>query len=185
MKTETKRAATEKFGSSKCIRYMVNSTLEFLEVLHTVNAIIGAVQNRADVESIQRSSTFTVIPLPHSQSKFIACLEIPSELLGTSGIRRPLLLDYSEFDEPNKKAEIVRRFPTLLVTYPVKSLFDVNYAIYHFEASIAPLIPQAQWLRVRRSLAVAITGGEVPGVPLQMTVSVEATPALPVNRRES
>ncbi|MGB5107024.1 MAG: hypothetical protein WBP29_11145 [Candidatus Zixiibacteriota bacterium] len=180
MKTEKEQASIEKYGAPRCIRYMVSSTLEFLEVLHTVNAIIGTLPDRREVESIQRAATFSIIPLPHSESKFIACLNLPVDLLGASSVRRPLLLDFSEYDEPNAKAPIVHKAGMLTITYCVKSLFEVNYAIHHFEANVAHLIPQSQWLRVRRSMGVTVSTHENAALPVQLTVSVEATPALPI-----
>ncbi len=180
MKTESIQVTAEKYGLPKCVRYMVNSTLEFLEVLHTVNSIIGSVVDRSEIEAIQRSANFSIIPLPHSQTKFIACLELPLGLLGATGARRPLQLDFSEFDEPNAKVPIMRNPPMVIATYEVRTLFDVNYAIHSFEASVAPYIPQAQWLRVKRSLAIAVTASESAGAPMLMVVSVEANPALPI-----
>lgn len=180
MKSQSVRLAAEKYGLPKCVRYMVNSTLDFLEVLYTVNSIVGSAVDRSEIEAIQRSAKFSIIPLPHSQSKFIACLELPLGLLGTTAARRPLHLDFSEYDEPNAKVVIVRNPPMILATYSVQTLFDVNYAIHHFEASVAPYIPQAQWLRVRRSLTIGVMESESGAAPIQMTVSVEANPALPI-----
>ncbi len=174
------------FGVLKCIRYMVNSTPEFIEVLHTVNGIIGTLSNVRDVESIQQVAAFSFIPLPHSQSKFIACFEIPGDLLGAHAARRPLLLDFNEYDPKNRpEPRIVRKSPQILFCFRVKTLFDINFGLYLFESTLAPTIPQSQWLRVRRSMSIMVSAAEKTDSATQLIIAAEANPALPIGSAES
>ena len=168
------------YGPPKCIRYMVNSTPEFLEVIHAVNGIIGTLSDPKEVERIHKASKFSVISLPHSQSKFIACFEIPANLLGASSSRRPLLLDFSEHSHKLSADQIVRKPPQVFLNFPVRCLYDINFALYLFEAALAPTIPTSQWFRVKRSISIIVSNGESPDSPLQMVIAAEANPALPI-----
>jgi hypothetical protein len=168
------------YGPPKCIRYMVNSTPEFIEVIYAVNGIIGTLTDPKEVELIHRASKFSTIPLPHSQSKFIACFEIPGDLLGASSARRPLLLDFSERSNEARSVPIVRKPPQVLLSHPVRTLYDINFALYLFEASLAPTIPASQWFRVKRSISISIANSETPDGPIQMLIAAEANPALPI-----
>lgn len=174
------QAAVTPFGILKTIRYMVNSTPEFLEVIHTVNGIIGAASRSEDVELIQQLATFSVIPLPHSQTKFIACFEIPGDLLGQNSSRRAILLDYSEYTKKAHLPQIISKPPSVLFIYNVKTLFDINFSLYQFEATLAPTIPQSQWMRVKRSTSIMVSPSEAAVSPLRMVVAAEANPALPI-----
>lgn len=174
------QAAVTPFGVLKTIRYMVNSTPEFLEVVHTVNGIVGGASRPEDVELIQQLATFSVISLPHSQSKFIACFEIPSDLLGHNSSRRAVQLDYSEYTNKGHLPQIINKQPNVMFIYNVKTLFDINFSLYQFEATLAPTIPQSQWMRVRRSTTIMVSPSESAGSPLRMVIAAEANPALPI-----
>ena len=174
------QAAVTPFGVLKTIRYMVNSTPEFLEVIHTVNGIVGTANRPEDVELIQQLAVFSVIPLPHSQSKFIACFEIPSDLLGHNSSRKAVQLDYSEYANKGHLPQIINKQPNVLFIYNVKTLFDINFSLYQFEATLAPTIPQSQWMRVRLSSSIMVSPSEVVGTPLRMLIAAEANPAFPM-----
>jgi hypothetical protein len=169
------------YGVLRCIRYLVNSTPEFIEVLHTVNGIIGTIHSTQDVEMIQQSALFSFIPLPHSQTKFIACFDVPSDLLGAMASRRPLYLDFTGYDQKKRPEPIiVRKNPQVLFCFSVKTLFDINFALYQFESTLAPAIPQAQWLRVRRSMSVMVSAGETTNNVTQLIIAADANPAMPL-----
>ncbi len=179
------QAAITPFGVLKPIRYMVNSTPEFLEVIHTVNGIIGTVSRPEDVEMIQQLATFSTIALPHSQTKFIACFEVPSDLLGHTSSRRALLLNFSEYENKEHLPHIIKKPPHILFGFNVRTLFDINFSLYQFEATLAPTIPQSQWMRVRRSTTIMVSAAESAGAPLRMIISAEANPALPIAQPEN
>lgn len=174
------QSAVTPFGVIRVIRYMVNSTPEFLEVIHTVNGIIGMVNRLEDVEMIQKHAKFSIITLPHSETKFIACFEVPGDLLGQSSSRKALLLNFSEYDDKDPTHQIVKKPPHVLFSYRVKTLFDINFALYRFEATLAPTIPQSQWARVRRSTSIMVNSDKGSEAASRMVIIAEANPALPL-----
>ncbi len=170
------------YGIVKTIRYMVNSTAEFLEVIYTVNQILGTVADKPMLEQLHKMARFEVIPLPHSQHKFIACFDVPGELLGLPMPRKPHLLDLTDAKSAANRVRIVNKPPQVLMQYRVSSLYDINCAMYDFEATLAPAIPSTQWLRVKRSIAVLIMPRQTPEATHCILISAEANPAAPINQ---
>ncbi len=165
------------YGILKTIRYMVNSTAEFLEVIFAVNHILGTVNDKSDLKHLSKSARFDVLPLPHSQSKFIACFDVPSELLGLPAPRKPATLDYGEALDPQKPTPLHRNPPRVFMSFSVDSLFDINLALYEFEAALAPSIPSAQWARVKRSIQVMFKPRQSKDALATMIVAAHANPA--------
>ncbi len=176
------------YGILKTIRYMVNSTAEFLEVIYAVNHILGTVNDKSVLKSLAKSARFDVMPLPHSQSKFIACFSVPCDLLGLPAPRKPTTLDYGEALDPQKPTPLHRNAPRVLMQFSVNSLFDINLALYEFEATLAPSIPSAQWARVKRSIQIMFQPRQSKDIAATMIVSAEAnlasSPKAPITSQQ-
>ncbi len=170
------------YGIVKTIRYMVNSTAEFLEVIYTVNQILGTVADKPMLEQLHKMARFEVIPLPHSQHKFIVCFDVPGELLGLPISRRPHLLDFTDGASAANRVRIVNKQPQVLMQYRVSSLYDINGAMYDFEATLAPAIPTTQWLRVKRSITVMIMPRPTAEATHCILISAVANPAAPIDQ---
>ncbi len=168
------------FGIVKKIRYMVNSTPEFIEILHGVNQMFALVEDVEENKTLQQSCQIDVMPLPHSESKFIVSFLIPSDLLGVGSSRRQRKIDFAEFYDPKDKPQIVKKPPKMFFSYDIDSLFDLNLAFYNFQATLAPSVPTPQWSRVRRSIEIIARPRQSPEDRLkfvfiaQITTSVQA-----------
>jgi hypothetical protein len=168
------------YGIQKIIRYMVTNTAEFMEVVYTVNQILGTVQDRHELESLQRSAHFEIISLPHSSDKFVVTFSVPTELLGESACRKTQHLNFGEYHDPKQLPQVIRKPPQLLFHFKVSNLFEINLSLYNFESALAPLIPSAQWQGVKRSVAILISQRPAPDQPLTMVIAAEANPAGPL-----
>lgn len=160
---------------------MVNSASEFVETVHTLNGIIGSLSNRDEVEEVQKLSRFAVIPLPHSQSQFIACFQVPSDLLGEAAARRMLRLDYSHCNIASLDPKVVKRPPTTLYIYSVTNLFEVNVALNHFDNELTTQFDKTQKLRIRHTMSIMVKPGNQPTDPVFLALSVQM-PLVPVNQ---
>jgi len=174
----TPRADVTPYGIVKKIRYMVNSTPEFMEVLHGVNQMFGHVENIEDNKSLQQACLIDVIPLPHSDSKFIFSFMVPSDLLGAVRIQKAQKIDFAEFYDPKDKPQIIKKSPKMLFSYDVDSLFDLNLAFYNFQATLAPAVPTAQWSRIRRSIEVISRPRQNPTDKLKIIIITEVNAAI-------
>lgn len=166
------------YGIMKKIRYMVNSTPEFMEVLHGVNQMFNQLEDVEENKSLQQAARMDVIPLPHSESKFIVSFAVPSELLGAINGRRPPKLDFSDFYDAKDKPQIIKKPSKLLFCYDIDSLFDLNLAFYNFEATLAPAVPSTQWSRVRRSIEVVTRPRQSKDDKLKLIVVAEVNAAV-------
>ncbi len=158
------------YGTRKTVRYMIESTSEFLEVLHTVDQILGRVTDRCTLESLQREAIFDIIPLPHSQDKFIAVFAVPSELLGQTSGKRPQHLEYANYPEHPPHPRVVQKPQQILCSFDVNTLFDINLSLSRFKDIVAPSVNAAQWLSMRRALSIIISPRPQPDRPLTMVV---------------
>lgn len=159
-------------------RYLVNSTLEFVDVIKTVNQIVGHAESSAEVESLQKSTKFSAAPLPNFLSKFIATFDLPMELLGDARAKRIIFLDWSEYQLPVDQFRIVRKSPDIVFTTEVATLFDLNLAMYHFEATIASVLPRSQWARMKRSMRMQALPKADASAGTDLIIAVEANPAM-------
>lgn len=168
------------YGLVRRIRYLVSSTPEFLDIISTVNLILGRAETREDVELLQKSTTFVATPLPDFLSKFIASFDVPSELLGETRTAHSIRLEWSDYQQPKDKFKLVRRTPDVAFSCDVNSLFDINLALYHFEATLASAIPPAQWARIKRTIRIQATSKPGPVASNELLIAVEANPAKPL-----
>jgi hypothetical protein len=159
---------------------MVNSTPEFMEILHGVNQMFNQLEASEENRSLQQACEIDIIPLPHSESKFIVSFMVPCELLGGHGHSKFHKIDFADFHSTGSKPQIIRKPPKMLFCYEVDSLFDLNLALYDFQATLAPAVPAAQWSRTRRSVEVLAKPRENSDDKLKFVIIAEVTPAIEV-----
>jgi hypothetical protein len=134
------------------LRYLVSSTAEFREVIDTVNQIVGRAESESDAEEYHRKCRFSMIRLPGSLSKFIACFDVPKALLGKSRVGIPKVPDFSTAKVETNRYRTSFSSSRLTVCYDVDTLFDLNVALVHLNAGLQQCLRGMEVIKMRRAM---------------------------------
>lgn len=178
------------YAEVKPVRYLVTSAIDFKEIVSTTNLIFARVGSLGKIETLERNSILSVIPLPASNSRFIVCFDVPCLLLGESKEMEDQRIDFSGFSLSDGQFDLESYEQGFRFRYQVDSLFDANLILVHFDRLIANIVDGANRLKLKRAVALRVypangDGGpnclefEVPHLtPEQATSLQEAVSAL-------
>ncbi|MCK4858852.1 MAG: hypothetical protein KAT58_12835, partial [candidate division Zixibacteria bacterium] len=82
-----------KYGRLRRIRYLISSAVEFKETIASTSRVLGHAETVAEAVTLQKLAKFLVMPLSSSPENFVACFDIPTNLLGER--------NGSEYDRPD------------------------------------------------------------------------------------
>jgi hypothetical protein len=144
------------YGQMRPVRYLVTSATEFKEIVTTTNLIFTRAGALAEIEALERVTPFSVIPLPESASRFIACFDVPAVLLGDGRDRETLRLDFGNVELSADRFHYECSDGGAKFCYFAGTLFEANLALAHFESRIARIVGNGNRLTLRRTVRLQV-----------------------------
>lgn len=145
-----------KYGKLRRIRYLISSAVEFRETVASTNRIIGHAQSLADSITLQKLAKLYVMPLSSSPSNFVACFDVPVNLLGERNgddYERP---NYAAEPIPNSDFTFLHKESLTSCSYRAHTLWDVNVALTDFERRLKSIITDENRRQLRDSLLINV-----------------------------
>lgn len=168
----TKDEMIKTYGEIKPVRYLVTSAIDFKEIVSTTNMIFAKVGSLPEIEGLEKLSSFSVIPLPDTFSRFIACFEVPSSLLGENRDWTSERLDFQKYTLPQGVCRFEAGENSVKFTYEVTCLFEANLALSHFDRCIAKIVDSENRLALKRSVRLHVYPGDGNGCRQRIEIAL-------------
>jgi hypothetical protein len=168
----TKDEMIKIYGEIKPVRYLVTSAIDFKEIVNTTNRIFAKVGSLPEIEVLEKLSSFSVIPLPDTYSRFIACFGVPKSLLGESHDWISERLDFQKYTLPQNAFRFEAGENSVKFIYEVDCLFETNLALSHFDRCIAKIVDSENRLALKRSVRLYVHPGNGNGCRQRIEIAL-------------
>ncbi len=145
-----------RYGRLRRIRYLISSAVEFKETIASTSRVIGHAETVVEAKALQKLARFLVLPLSSSPENFVACFDIPANLLGErngSEYDRP---DYLSSPIADSEFTFLHKESLTSCSYRASCLWEINVAHADFERRLKSILTEANRRALRDALVINI-----------------------------
>jgi hypothetical protein len=145
-----------RYGRLRRIRYLISSAVEFKETIASTSRVIGHAETVAEAVTLQKLAKFLVMPLSSSPENFVACFDIPTNLLGErngSEYDRP---DYLSSSITDSDFTFLHKESLTSCSYRANCLWEINVAHADFERRLKCILTEANRRTLRDALVINV-----------------------------